>query len=347
MYADNEKKIRRFLRDPDEKIWDDTFLRNLWNTEQKFFARQIPFMLKVEVLRHPPQYHYTYMHDWEWQYADPDVGRPYQTFLKHRQSGYVCTYFWEIQQLGIGTGSESDTGYRYTHPWEGYMVGTPAELIPNWFPVDFQQAEKVFFDEEPIEFITWKKLVSKDIAYRSYTGDPQWWTIRDQVSREFYLYPRPSAVWDDIDGNSDTGMVLHSDFTAEADETGVPIDATGAETTADLGLLSDYLRTADNILMIYKTGMADIKSANDDPGISRYFQKYIEYGVLSRAYRANNDGSIKSLADYWTWRKSLGAHIINQYIINRLADRDFRLTSGRRSPRRRRGPRLPSTYPDV
>lgn len=348
MYSDNRKKIRRFLRDPNGRIWDNTFLRNLWNNEQRIFARQIPFLRKVDVLRHPPQFNFSYLYDWQWQYTDPDQGRPFRAFLRHRQSGYICSHFWEVQHLGIGTGAESDTGYRYTHPFEGYIVGTPADLVPNWLPDDFHQAEKVFFDEEPIDFMSWRKMVSRDIAYRTYQGEPQWWTIKDEASKEFYLYPRPAAVWDDVEGDADLGMVLHSDFTTESAETGTPIDATAAEATANLGSAIDYLRAADNILMVYKFRLTDIEAANDEPTLGRYLQKYIEYGVLARAYRANNDGNIKSLADYWDWRKSLGASIISQFVIKRLADRDYRLTSQRRPIRnRRRGPRLPSTYPEV
>lgn len=347
MFADNEKKIRRFLRDPNKHIWDSTFLRNLWNNEQKIFARSIPFLRKVDVLRHPPQFNFSYLYDWQWQYTEPVKGRPYRAFLRHRQSVYICSYFWEIQHIGIGTGAESDTGYRFTHPFEGYIIDTPADLIPNWLPEDYHQAEKVFFDEEPIEFLTWKEMMSRDIAYRTYQGKPQWWTTQDEESKFFYLYPRPSPIWDDIDGDSETGMVIDSDFTTESAETGTPIDATAAEATANLGLAADYLRTADNVLMIYKSRLPDIESGSEVPAIDRHFQKYIEYGVLARAYRANNDGNIKSLANYWDWRKELGTRVINQYVIKRLEDRDFRLTNSRKPFHKRRGPRLPSTYPEV
>lgn len=347
LYKDNLERIRRFLRDPDGNIWSDAFLLNLWNDEQKVFCRQHHFLRAVEILRHPPHYQMAYIHNFEYAYVSPTTGRSYKALIEHQQSPAVCSYLWEVQLRGTGTGSESDTGYRITHPWEGYLVATPADLVPSWFPADHRTTIAMLYDEEPIDQMSWKEMVSRDIAYKTYQGEPQWFVIKDDVSHEFYLYPRPGAVWDDVDGDSESGMVLHSDFTTESSETGDIIDASGGGPGSDLGLSIDLLRTADNVLLLYQRSLVDIAGKNESIDLPVFLQKYIEQAVIKRAYQANTDGQIKSLSDYWGWRKTISMELLSQFNVRRLADRDFRLTSGRGASRRRRGPRLPSTYPAV
>lgn len=240
--------------------------------------------------------------------------------------------------------AETVDGARFTHPWEAYMVVSPAELSPTWWPEDFHSAVLMAYDNEPLEPITWKQMVSMDPSYRTYQGTPQCFVVRDDLSQEFYLYPRPAAEWADVDGD---GMVTASGLGTEDAELGAIVDATGAETTQDQGAAIDYLSSDGNVLLVYRHRLMDIAEDADTPGVPRYLQKYIEYGVIARAYRANTDGQIKTLADYWDWRKSISKEVLVRLRYKRLQDRDYRLT-GRGAPvRNRRGPRLPSTYPAI
>jgi hypothetical protein len=344
MYSDNKTKIRRFIRDPKGNIWDDPMLLNLWNDEQRIFSREYGFNETPTILRVPPAYQMGYCHEWEWGHNQHAQGRTFRLGIYNRQTPAVCTAVWETQALGLGTGSDAEQGHRFTQPWEAYMVPTPADLTPVWWPSDFHSVVFMAFDNDPLEPIDFKRLTSQDISYRSYQGSPQNYVIKDDLSQEFYLYPRPAAVWDDVDGS---GVVVHTDFATEDSETGTIVDATGAETSQNEGAAIDYLRADDNVLLVYRNRTEDIAENADEPGIPRYLQKYIEYGVIARAYKANTDGKIQSLADYWDWRKSISKEVLLRLRYKRLQDRDFRLTGGRPPVRQRRGPKLPSTYPPV
>lgn len=346
MWSNTRTKIRRFLRDPDGNIWEDDFLLNLWNNEQRAFGRNHKFDEIVTILRVPPFYQMTYLFDFEWASNAHAVGKTYQALIRNFQSPMVCSYMWEDQELGPGTGYQNDEGTRYTHPWEAYVISNPAVQPPNWFPFDFNQVIFLAYDNEPLEFITYKKMISQDVSWKQYTGEPQFFTMKETLEDEFYLYPRPdgSSIWDDIE---DSGMVIHTDFATEASETGLIIDGTYSETNQNIGAAIDYLRTDDNVLLVYNRKYDDVAEDDDIEPIASYMRKYLMYGVLAQAYMANTDGNIKSLADYWNYRKQIGEDILNRYRYKRLADRDFRLTTGRAAPRQRRGPKLPSTYPPI
>jgi hypothetical protein len=131
------------------------------------------------------------------------------------------------------------------------------------------------------------------------------------------------------------------------DHVGTVLDITGYETTTDQGIASDYFDLDDNILLVYRARLVDIVNKSDEVGLPRYLQKYLEYGVIANAYRANTDGKIQSLADYWDWRKNIGKEVLLRFRYKRLADRDFAFTGGFSPTRRAHGPRLPSGYPVI
>lgn len=371
MYSDNLTKIRRFLRDPDGNIWDDSFLLGLWNISQRDFLRQTKFDEQVTILMHPPHYQMSYTHDCEWANNQHANGQTYRFTPVNWQMPISCCHLWESQSLGSSTASDTVSGDRFVHPWEAYFISNPADMTPMWFPYDYHSALFVAYDEDPIEFIPFKHIASRDSNYKSYSGSPQYWTVRDDASNEFYLYPKPSAVWNTIDmtfetdamelplvlpfiledtwteNADDTGMLVSTDFTDEDGDTGAVIDYSQAETTMDSGAAFSYLRSDDNVLMIYRQRAIDIENSTDEPAQPRFLQKYMEYDVLERAYRANTDGRINSLAEYWSWRKELGHKILLDFRYSRLADRNLQLTGVASSPRKTRGPRLPSTYPPV
>lgn len=343
-FTENIERIRRFLRDPDSNIWDNTFLKNLWNDEQNYFARSVTPDEVVTILRHPPLYQCAYLYPWEWYNCTPSDGYVFQALFYHRQWQGACLYDWEAQATGINSASETAFGTQYTQPWEAFCGITPARLPPNWLPRECQNIQFLAYDKEPLDFIPWKELQSQDRTFETYTGEPRQYTIKDNVSQEVYLYPRPGAVWDDIDGE---GVFLDADWASSDSETGFAIDSTGAETEANTGIALDNLRIEDNILLIYRQQVVDIVNYNDESKVAPFFQKYIEYGVIARSYEANTDGRIKSLASYWDWRKRLGQEVIKKFKWNRLQDRNFQLAQQSKLKTKKVLPRLPSTYPAI
>lgn len=290
----------------------------------------------------------SYTHGWEWAHNQNVIGRTYQWPVMNWQGDRIaCAHAWEAQSRSFSTGSETVEGDRFVHPWEAYAISTPADMTPLWFPPDFKALKWMAYDNDPLDFMTWKNMTTRDRSHKTVAQKPQWYTIKDELDDEFYLYPRPSIIWNNVENSAAEGAVHHTDFATESGETGAIIDGTYAESNQDAGIVTDYLRTDDNVTLIYQQRPTDINSDRENPTLPRYLQKYIEHGVLANAYTANTDGKIKSLADYWQWRKSLDQQVLNKFKAKRLADRDYRLTSFEGVPRTRRGPRLPSAYPAV
>ncbi len=345
MWRDNREKIRRFLRDPDANIWTDGFLLRAFNDSQVDFNEAAGFLENIEAIRVPPQYQTTYLFDWEWRHMDHG-GKEYKALKYHQQSpGFVCSFKWETQQLGLSSGSETEEGTAFIHPWEGFSISNTNAQIPLWFPYDFKAVKFIAWDKEQIWYRTKKKITSES-SWKSQSGKPQYYYREDSLSNEFYLYPKPSAPgWDDMDGD---GQVLFTDDQDPDAEIGTILDMLGIGSDQNEGIVTDVVENDDNVLLIYDGQPTDIESQDDESDYPRFLQKYIEYATLEQAYSANTDGRIGSLKDYWAWRKELGLELVKKFKCKRVADRDFRLVSKDGGSRRnRRTPRLPSTYPDI
>jgi hypothetical protein len=102
------------------------------------------------------------------------------------------------------------------------------------------------------------------------------------------------------------------------------------------------------VLFIFTKTPTDIEIDEDEPDFPDYVCKYVIPGVLEAAYGANTDGRIKSLAEYWGYRREVGYGVMKRYLRKRSNDRDYRLaTHGTPGTRTRREPRLPDAYPAV
>jgi hypothetical protein len=358
MYADNDEKIRRFLRDPEKNIWDDALLLNLWNDEQRSFSRQWGFFQTPVIIRVPPLCHMAHLFNWESHYSGYEIGHTYQALRYNWQTPIVCAYVWESQELGYGAGEDNQTGTVFTFPWEAYLIDTPAEMPPFGFPSDFHEVVFFAYDREPLQYRSLKEIQSRDTDHKNRSGKPTCFTIKDDFSSEFYLYPKPEPVWDDVHGEFYHGMLIHGEVTG-ADgfpytfpltlpiTYGTVVDITNAETTQNEGVATNYADIDENILLVYRNRIKDIGSKEDSVSLPVYMQKYIEHAVLARAYKANTDGRIQSLADYWAWRKDIGKAVMLRYRYKRLTDRDLRLSGSFKPTRRGHGPRLPSDYPVI
>lgn len=110
----------------------------------------------------------------------------------------------------------------------------------------------------------------------------------------------------------------------------------------------DAINPTGNLVVFFIKRATDIESEFDESLLPDFLQRYCEYGAISRAYKANTDGRIQSLADYWDMRKKAGIVAIKRFMAKRLADREYRLESARmNSGGKYRHPRLPDEYPEV
>lgn len=344
-WSDHLSKIRRYLRDPAGNIWSDDLLKTIFNDIQKEFQHKTGILENVMALRTPPLYQQSYMYDHEWNQLPSANSQFYQVFHYHQQSNTVCSYNWEGQVLNRVNDAAPEEGARFTQPWEAFMSLAPATYVPYRFPSNFESLKFITWDREPIGFTTRKEIQRRDSAYITHVGRPIAYYRPDDLDNSFVPYPKPSTAWTDELVGGESGMVLfNSNDTVDA-ETGTIIVRDGTVLETQTGVSVDLINTDDNIFIGYDMtpdDMVDIHSVTDFP---TYINKYIIYGVLSRAYRVNNDGNIPSLADYWDFRFNLGLQMINQFKFKRMQDREYRLGTQTRITKRKPHPSLPSTYP--
>jgi hypothetical protein len=352
IWRDNLKRIRRFLRDPDGNIWTDSQIKSLFNDSQRMLQVRTGIFEDVAIVRVPPMFDFSYVHDWEWPLLTSTTGN-YQALRVHQQSAIVYCFRWEPQAVwGLVSATAPDEGTHFTHPFEGFLTGdTPGDSIPIQFPAGFHESKLIAWDLDPITYLSPKDIQLDDPSWVGRMGEPFAYYRSDAYENHFYLYPIPSSPeWDDIDALYATyyiGMALYREGDTVDSEYGVISDLLGLS-TGDTGITVDVLDATNNILLVYTKLPTEINSEDDESDLTSYLQKYAEFGALERAYMADTDGQIQSLQQYWAWRADLGIKAIERFKANRKVDRDYKLTI-KDAPgfRTRREPRLPDTYPAV
>ena len=342
MWMDELTKVRRYLRDPDGNIWTEPFLRHLWNDVQNDLQNRTRILEDVIAQRIPDLYHMSYLFDWEWSYLNTQYSEFYQALRKHDE--YVFCYAWEPQHVtGISTDTE-EVGCHFTQPWEAFMGLTPGEEIRMKFPKNYRSVKYIAYDEEPIVATTRKRVQSTDASYLTHTGEPTAYYLHESLDRSYVLYPMPSTAF--LDDPVGEGVAFFVEDDTESSDTGTIAIRTGSSETSNVGASVDIVGVANNVLLIYEIRPTEVETISSEIDFPAFMTKYVRYGVLARAFASNTDGNIPSLARLWGERYELGVRTVKKYMQNRLKDRDYRMTTRPTStPRSRRLPRLPDTYP--
>lgn len=342
-WYDQLTRIRRYLRDPNAKLWTDAYLLNLYNDVQQELQGKTSILEDVQALRVPQLYHISYLSDWEWRYIPTTISQFYQCFKFHHQSQYSVTYYWEMQELTGVSSDVPDNNYQFTHPWEQLVVQTN-EPHQMRFPKPFLKMKFIAYDQEPIAATTLKDVSNCDSSYKTYTGTPVAYYRPDELENAFVLYPTPNvANWLDEPGG---GMALFDEDDVLNQEVGTVVARDDTYLSSNVGIAIDIVDTVNNVFMVYQYNPTDLVDVQDESDFPEYLRKYIEYGVIARAFRANNDGKIRSLAEYWEYRYQLGIQLIKKFKNKRQQDRNYKLKGGMIRRHRRKHPRLPSHYPN-
>jgi len=446
-WSSHKTRVRRFLRDPDSRIWADAFLLRLFNDEQNDLQNEIGQVEDVRVVMIPSRMQSCYLYNWEWPHNDNANGETFQPGYYNDTNTYVCTNIWEHEHLDDLTPTTSSYGEFYTQPWEVWEISTPCEPPPVPFPNGFYRAKFVAWDRKPIEPTTRKELQDRDRTWKTRQGDPMFYYRDEELSNKHFLYPLPSSVtwsdyrlWTDLvvnggfddsgtwslgtgwsissgvassdgsqsansnltqsailtdavlywtrytvsgrtagtitisvgsagagtarsadgtyteyikcSGSTDLLLTANKDFVGNVDNVevrAVTLGVTSIDTDPDEAAYSTTaLDVDDNLIVIFDKNTTDLSADTDSSAFATFLHKYIEKGVIARAYGGNTDGRIPSLSEYWQMRKEVGVRAIKRYLAKRMSDRDYRLQP--RNPmvsRSRRHPRLPSTYPST
>jgi len=345
-WGDDLIKVRRLLRDPDGNIWTDEFLRHLHNDVQKDFQHKTSIVEDFTVQRVPGVYHFAYMHDWEYEDLPSQFSSFYQCLSQHDES--VFCHRWEPQETAGIDADVSDYGMHWTQPWEAFMGITPGDVIRMRFPDNMRNLKYIAYDSEPIHALSRKRVMSTDSSYITVSGEPIGYYEIDDVDDSYVLYPRPASSFnDELDGNEGPAWYIEDD--TEDTETGTIAVRVGSTGTDNVGASIDITDMTNNVFIIFDVDPTDVVTAWDEGDFPEFLKKYIRFGIVSRAYGANTDGRIRSLAQYWSVRFNQGVHNTRRYRRNRRQDRDYRLATkgGGFVGRKHRHPRLPDPYPAV
>jgi len=332
--------IRRFLRDPDGDIWSDNDIQTFWDDAQQEIFTKVGFPERVHSYKYPPEWTFSYMRDWERQYADGDR---YQCLSIWQARNWTVCYPWEAGYW-LDSSDTPDDGSRFTHPWEAAYC-TPADYVPVPLHNKFHNMKFCAFDEEPLEPIEKKQLALSDSHYRTASGTPVSYWRPDGYNNQLVPYPRPTGItWDDT-------SLIRSPLDSFDDAGGILTWAEGYLDESDSGIITDTIAVDGQMFMVFEAMPEDIP---DDVGdwykteidMPDFFSKYVRYATLERCFGADTDGFIPSLRDYWKLRKEIGLKAMKKFKAMRCTDRDYRLGGGI-SRARSRHPRLPSEYPEV
>lgn len=317
-------RIRRWVRDPNGDIFTDPFLLRIYNDEHQQIFSMLGTVMDVKVIRTHPEFQGSYTQDWEWKFSGYSYGDVYQVGLLDDASETVYLNVWEAEQLKAYGATSYEQGDVYTQPWEAWAVSAAWFPPPIPMPENFASAVYVSYDRDRVDPESKREIIrNDDMTWKTRAGGDVWSYWRDsKVNNWIRVYPIPTLTWQD---------------TAYA--SGDPDEAEYGENTVDVD---------NNLLVVYTTDPDEILGGSNESTLPPYFHKYVEYGVAERALRANTDGRIESLADYWGLRKKAGYEVIKKWKRLKMSDRNiqFKTQNGDYGRQRQRFPRLPSTYPD-
>jgi len=333
-------KIRRYLRDPNGRLWSDAMLMHIYNDIQQDFQHKTMALEDIATQRVPGLYQFAYQFDWEWRFLSTDLSQFYQCLTIYDDA--VMCHRWEAQQMSGIAADVSDYGIHFTQPWEAFMGEIPGDVIKFRFPSNLRTLKYIAYDEKPIAGTTKKQIQATDPSYVVTQGLPLAFYPYDETDNSYVLYPRPATSW--VNEISGDGVALYADGDSEDTTTGVIAIRTGS-TDSEIGIPVDIVDATSSVFMVYSVTPTDMRTVSDESDFPDFMLKYIRHGTVSRAYGANTDGKIQSLADYWQGRYALGIQFCKRYLRSRRQDRDYRLTTPGMSRRRLRHPRLPDHYP--
>ncbi len=345
--------------------WEWTYLPS---SESQFY----------QALRYHQQGDFTFCHRWEGQIDHAgdasDEGahftQPFEAFMglepgepvKVRfPSNYHTTKLMAYDREPIEAASKKaitqrDTSYisRSGTPFAYYREDT----LDNSF-IPYPRPSTVAWDDIVETAADPDFLYSHDWEYAYLSGNGEQFTDNDSDEERDYIFTWETGTFSGQDepargmwlfegAFSPGGSVVYVSGDTTESGFGIITGRTGSLFSEETGLLVDVVEADDNLLLIYEVMPTDIASDNDESDWPEFLQKYIEHGVLARAYRVNSDGKIKSLSEYWDYRYSVGLEAIKRFMSKAKEDRDYRLST-RTTPthRSRRLPRLPSGYPAV
>lgn len=333
-----------------------------------------------QCLRYHQQGDYSYCHRWEPQtdYGTDDViddegahfTQPWEAFagltpgeqiaIKFPENFHTAKYLawdkWPIEYKTKKAITSCDPSY-ITRSGRPLFYYREDDVDNSFIPYPRPSAVSWDDEEDPISDPDWNYTYSFESAY--VTGEK--FTKTDSTNSREYIYSWESdlgseqehifhGMWLFEVGAESSGLnasvsYLDGDTTTQL---GVISRRDGSLLSQDTGLAVDILSATDDFFLIYDAEPTDVNDDADESDFPIFLRKYIEYGVLERAFGVLTDGKIATLKEYWRMRYDMGIEAIKRYQSKRRQDRDYCLSTQSLPVRRSvRHAALPSTYPVI
>jgi hypothetical protein len=207
------KRIRRYLRDPNAKIWSDELIINVFNDCQRALQQRTMALTEVRNIQVPPVAPYSYTHEWEWGMMNSGMSNSYKAFSDSPNYGMVTQFRWESQQLwDTDSVDASADGDAYCHEWEAFIDGvSPGYPVKFRLHDDFYSISYIAYDRFPLEKISKKALMDRDSVWPTYSGRVYYYYTENDPEPVLILYPRPSSVTftDSLTSNVNPADILY------------------------------------------------------------------------------------------------------------------------------------------
>jgi hypothetical protein len=329
-----ETRLRRALRDPEGTLYTSEELQRHWNDTQNDLQQKTHLLEHVEAHRYPPLYDWAITHWWERSGVQGDVFHALTEWLG--QDARVC-YPWEPGYVTEDS-NPPDCGDRWTHAWE-ILHCTTADHVPIPLHAQFETMKFCAYDREEIRPITEHELAKSDYGYRTATGYVVHYWRPDNFHNQIVLYPHPSSpVIQDL-------PEPHEQLVAATGEAGIISSDDEHLDTGDTGLMTDVIELDDALFCVYEPIPVPVEDQQSVPDWPDWQCRFVEYGVLARAFGADRDSFQPSLRDYWQTRYDIGIEGLRRFKRGRLKDRTFIIGGDIWGKTQRSRVRFPAGYP--
>ncbi len=355
-FSEVETRVRRYIKDPDAKVWSRDLLMDLFNQAQDQFNKDTRMLVKIGGAHTPGIYDSTTANKWEEEYIEGTV-REFGEYFEG--TIHLCSFKWEVAML---RGYEPIAGdnYRVTHAWESYISDI---TVDDWdvlrFPDDFDKPILVMYNKKRLERLSESKAIKLDTKYKTRKGEPvRYIPVQNDEERQFAMYPRLNTVTFTDYGRSfpgyynlgpNEGMITVVDEgTTEEYGTFYRWDDV-LPTMDDYGIVVNYIPTVSNVTVVYAPRIEPV--FHEDSNIANWLDwqvKYIERLMVSLAFSCNNNRYNPTLSGAWQQRYQDGLNVIQRYKGKRLSSITTRLRSPSRTSVGSTGCiKFPDTYPSV
>jgi hypothetical protein len=332
------------LRDTDVRVFSDAALVRLWNEVQQEFAAETQLLERVSNLAVPAIALFTYTQPWE-----ADFGGKPGAILYNYMSPYSYTQPWEIGLI-TGTDADIDGGYTVSQMWEAIYVISQNRIF-HYFPDDCLDVTYIAYDMHPVEWIFRSDIDASNTAFKTRSSTRPLLYAEDSKGGLFYAYPRLTEVYGITDMSGDFGEVVYDDASNDSinpdTDYGVIVFGSSVDIDSDYGIVIRAQVDDDAIQMIYSYSPIPVESTTQTIEWPRWCVKYIEFGVLSRLFKAETDLFNQPLADFFASRYRYGIKLVETLKSNKYAMRTYQLQdiSKGKGNQKRRLATLPSNYP--